>query len=266
MNSRFDDTARKYREEMLKLYRNSSQFRPEPPAPVPPKQNPPEPPCSKEVQREEIRREEFKREEIKKDFPIRKNTERLPTAPPPDDNEVIAVQGEIYEDSQPDNIPAPNNSNNNIPQSAEEKYPEPVLPPFIFNERSDLENSISGRILTEGENTSSGFLKVNITKGGIIPIENATVTITRMENGNPILVASLKTDRNGNTDTIELPAPALSLSQASDNTQRPYSLYNIVAYKSGFYVVEQLDVPVFSGITSMQPINFIPIPIFNDNN
>ena len=253
MNSRFDDTARKYREEMLKLYRNSSQFRPEPPAPVPQKQNPPEPPCSKEVQRMEF----------KKDFPIRKNTGRLPTAPPPDDNEIIAVQGEIYEDSKPDNIPVPNN---NIPQSAGEKYPEPVLPPFIFNERSDLENSISGRILTEGEDTSSGFLKVNITKGGIIPVENATVTITKMENGNPVLVASLKTDQNGNTNTIELPAPALSLSQTSDNTERPYSLYNIVAYKSGFYVVEQLDVPVFSGVTSMQPINFIPIPISNDNN
>lgn len=259
MNSRFDDTARKYREEMLKLYRNSSQFRPEPPTPVPPKQNPPEPPCSKEVQRME-----FRKEEIKKDFPIRKNTGRLPTAPPPNDNEIIAVQGEIYENSRPDNIPAPNN--NNIPPSAEEKYPEPVLPPFIFSERSDLENSISGRILTEGENTSSGFLKVNITKGGIIPIENATVTITQMKNGNPVLVASLKTDQNGNTDTIELPAPALSLSQTSDNTERPYSLYNIVAYKSGFYVVEQLDVPVFSGVTSMQPINFIPIPISNDNN
>ena len=129
-----------------------------------------------------------------------------------------------------------------------------------------MENSISGKILTEGEDTSSGFLKVNITKGGIIPVENATVTITKMENGNPVLVASLKTDQNGNTDTIELPAPALSLSQTSDNTERPYSLYNIVAYKSGFYVVEQLDVPVFSGVTSMQPINFIPIPISNDNN
>ena len=90
MNSRFDDTARKYREEMLKLYRNSSQFRPEPPTPVPPKQNPPEPPCSKEVQRME-----FRKEEIKKDFPIRKNTGRLPTAPPPDDNEIIAVQGRL---------------------------------------------------------------------------------------------------------------------------------------------------------------------------
>ena len=118
MNSRFDDTARKYREEMLKLYRNSSQFRPEPPTPVAPKQNPPEPPCSKEVQRME-----FRKEEIKKDFPIRKNTGRLPTAPPPDDNEIIAVQGEIYENSRPDNIPAPNN---NIPPSAEEKYPRKI--------------------------------------------------------------------------------------------------------------------------------------------
>lgn len=238
MNSRFDDTARKYREEMLKLYRNSSQFRPEPPSQVPPQplnqNNIEPPPCDKKIQ---------------SNITEKKNTERLPTAPPPDDIEIVAVQGEIKPPEQP----------------FEEKYPEPVLPPFIFNERSDLENSISGKILSEGENTSSGFLKVNVTKGGIIPVENATITITRTENGNPILVASLTTDLNGNTDTIELPTPALSLSQNSDNTQRPYSLYNIVAYKSGFYVVEQLDVPVFSGITSMQPINFIPIPIYNNN-
>ena len=40
---------------------------------------------------------------------------------------------------------------------------------------------------------------------------------------------------------------------------QPYSLYNIAVTYDGYYPVEGVGVPIFAGITAVQPINLLPL-------
>jgi hypothetical protein len=58
-----------------------------------------------------------------------------------------------------------------------------------------------------------------------------------------------------------LEAPSGKLSQApSQGGILPYSLYDAEVFLDGFYRQEYTRIPVFDGITSIQPVNLIPLP------
>ena len=109
--------------------------------------------------------------------------------------------------------------------------------------------------------TPFGFLRFSVgSANNTIPQEGATVYIyTDPENGNEgTLIYTLITDEDGLTETVTLPTPPLSES-FSPEYPRPYSTYNVFVTKSGFYPTEGRTVPLFPGITSIQPINLIPL-------
>ncbi|MBQ7828580.1 MAG: hypothetical protein IJ386_10000 [Clostridia bacterium] len=108
---------------------------------------------------------------------------------------------------------------------------------------------------------SFGFLRFAVgAASNTIPLEGATVYVyTDPGNGDEgRLLYTLTTDGDGLTETVTLPTPPLSES-FSPEYPKPYSTYNIYASKQGYYPTEGRTVPLFPGITSIQPINMIPV-------
>lgn len=110
-------------------------------------------------------------------------------------------------------------------------------------------------------NSGTGYLKIRASSAnGAFPVPGVTVIVT---DENKSTVASLRTDTSGITETISLPAPPSSLSQTpSDSETPPFAVYSVEISKDGFYPVEDLSVPVFDKITSIQVVNLIPLSEF----
>ncbi len=109
-------------------------------------------------------------------------------------------------------------------------------------------------------NMNFGFLVVNVsTASGALPISGATVTVSQISDGKDTPFVILQTDADGKTDRILLPAPPQSNSLTPTPTGPGYSIYNIEVEKEGYYISNNLNVPVFPGITSIQPVKLIPI-------
>ncbi|MBQ8524185.1 MAG: hypothetical protein IJ457_06140 [Clostridia bacterium] len=103
-----------------------------------------------------------------------------------------------------------------------------------------------------------GKLMVKVTGGnGAYPIEGAYVYIREYE-GDLQLLYSLRSDINGNTPLITLPTPPASES-LFPNGKKPYSEYIITVKKDGYYTNENIGVPVFDGITSIQRADLLPL-------
>lgn len=153
--------------------------------------------------------------------------------------------------------------------AAEELRPEMNSEPENFQgnynseEFSDLSDPLEPRY-SGGEDEMSdasgvGYIKAEVTTGsGAVPIENAVVLITKKENGKTYLLKMLISDESGSTETVALSAPNVSFSETPDPTEKPFADYYISAYADGFYAENDMEVPVFSGVKSIQPIALIP--------
>ena len=107
--------------------------------------------------------------------------------------------------------------------------------------------------------SSSGSLIVSVYSArGAIPIPDALVTIRGSDKDSSGVISVLISDQSGNTPKITLPAPPAAESESPGN-EKPFATYNIEVDKEGFYPRQFLNVPVFSGITSIQPVNLIPL-------
>lgn len=105
-----------------------------------------------------------------------------------------------------------------------------------------------------------GQLQVRVfAANSAIPIGDAYVAITRSTPNGEELFMVTSTDRSGFTPVIEVPNVARELSQTPGDPT-PYSTYNILVQVPGFYTVRDRRVPVYSGITSVQPVELIPLP------
>ena len=103
-----------------------------------------------------------------------------------------------------------------------------------------------------------GYLLVKVsTARGAIPLENAAINVRGSSPEDSGVIYSLKSDRDGLSERIALPAPPRSASQ-SPGEQVPYSLWNIDVFKEGYIPVSYQNVPVYSSIVSVQPAVMIP--------
>ncbi len=104
-----------------------------------------------------------------------------------------------------------------------------------------------------------GYLIVNVrTARGAIPLADATVHITPASPERSGEVITLRTNLSGATERVALTTVSPSLSMQPGSTV-PYSLYNIAVSRDGFYAVNENNVQVFPRITSIQPVNMIPL-------
>ncbi len=92
-----------------------------------------------------------------------------------------------------------------------------------------------------------------------VPLENVSVTV-RTSDGR--LMAFRRTDANGFTDIIDLEAPPQELSVVPGSEQ-PYAQYNVAVDCPGYYGVIISGVQVFSGRTTWQQVELLPLPEFS---
>ena len=104
-----------------------------------------------------------------------------------------------------------------------------------------------------------GILTVRTTTAsGAYPVEGVSVSIHGTQGVGADTEISVLTSRDGVTQPLLLPAPARALSLSPESTEEPFSRYDIELYKEGYYRKKLFDVAVFSGITSILPVNMIP--------
>lgn len=106
--------------------------------------------------------------------------------------------------------------------------------------------------------SGSGLLSVRVTSGsGAFPIEGAYVYIREYIDDAPILY-SLRTGKDGMTPPVTLATPPRSDSLAP-NVKIPFSEYVITVKKEGFYTNENIGLPMFDGVTSIQKVDLLPL-------
>lgn len=117
---------------------------------------------------------------------------------------------------------------------------------------------------------SIGFLTVSVkTANGAIALKDALVNVYEFredENGtisNGYLLYSMRTNNLGQTEKIALPTKSASLSEVPGN-ERPFISYNIFASKEGYFDSDVINAPIFEGVTSIQPINLIPLSEYSN--
>ena len=109
-----------------------------------------------------------------------------------------------------------------------------------------------------------GFLVIEArTANGALPTEGARVSIyeylpTNDDKNEGKLLYSVLTDQDGKTPKLALGVKSKELSMSPGNIN-PFSVYNISVEKEGYYNNRYINVPVFQGITSVQPVELIPL-------
>ncbi len=108
-------------------------------------------------------------------------------------------------------------------------------------------------------NAENGYLTVRVsTAGGAIPLVGAAVNIRGGDINSSSIIYALVTDRDGLTPTVALAAPPRSASQAPQSAVPSYAVYNVDVYADGYTPALFHNVPVFSGINSVQPAVLVP--------
>lgn len=100
---------------------------------------------------------------------------------------------------------------------------------------------------------SQGYLRVFvIERTGLVPIENAAVTIV-YEEAPEAEPREFRTDTSGQTPDITLPAPPLAYSEAPDEP-KPYSEYTITVTKEGYEETIVTGSEILPGEVSIQVV------------
>lgn len=144
------------------------------------------------------------------------------------------------------------------------RYPEPDLSELDIDGNSgDTGDSSPPEYASEESlGDSVGYILVNVRTGDeSAAVEGATVMVTAVIDGKRMILASGLTNENGTTKKFSLPVPELVHSQSPSAIQRPYNLFDVSVTADGFFNARSVDVPVFSGITSVQNFNMIPVPL-----
>ncbi len=116
----------------------------------------------------------------------------------------------------------------------------------------------SGMRVLQNDRVDQGELKVSVESAlRTVPIENATVDISYTGESDRIL-EEVRTDQNGNTETLELAAPPLEYSMQPGEEQ-PYSEYTIRVSADGYEPVTISGSEIMSGELSLQNIRLRPL-------
>ena len=111
---------------------------------------------------------------------------------------------------------------------------------------------------TEPDQPNTGQLIAIVTAvRSLYPVEGAKVTIFTGNVDEKNIISTAYTDQSGRTDAVILPTPSKQLSLDSENTRIPYALYNMLVEAEGYVDTLHLNIPVFSGVTSLQRSNLL---------
>ncbi|GEM_PF-142172 len=272
MSDSVSELARKYREEMMRMYTTRR-----PPVPPPPPPRPPEPPicppCPPPPPPQPPRPPRPPRPQPRMALPANAEFSE-PELPEPIEEEIPEpelpepIEEEIPEPELPEpieeEIPEPELPEPIVEEIPEEDYEDPVLPEYIQPEIPSLPSEWQAQAEYDKRNTAEGELYiVAASADSAYPVPGARVTVYTRIGDSLQLNYLLVTDESGRTPVVKLPAPPASLSQDPDNPT-PYAVCDIKIYASGYFREEARDVPIFAGVTSRQEFQMIPLPLAVD--
>jgi hypothetical protein len=107
------------------------------------------------------------------------------------------------------------------------------------------------------EHPKTGYLVFQVTQEsplqGKIPIPNAKITISKNIGGDHYISKVLTTNSDGKTEALALPTVSAELSRTPSDGE-VYAKYNATISAPNFVTKEIYDIPIFEGITSIQPV------------
>lgn len=132
----------------------------------------------------------------------------------------------------------------------------------VNREELGTENTQTGNNTATGSDTI-GKLQINVTANvGLIPIENASITISFTGEPDSTL-ETLTTNSSGQTDTVDLKTPPLQYS-LTPNSPMPYSEYTLSVSAPGYEPVIVSGVEVLPDVTAIQNIEMTPTETSED--
>lgn len=126
---------------------------------------------------------------------------------------------------------------------------------------SDMNNKSINQVRvypTQMETQSLGRLRVRSTTPGLIPIPNATVSISLPNNPTQV-IEQFTTNEEGLSEEIPLTAPPIDLSLSPGDIQ-PYAEYNVLVSAPGYERAMYSGVEILADVTAEQNSMLNPIP------
>ncbi len=106
---------------------------------------------------------------------------------------------------------------------------------------------------------AEGYIIAQVyTSRGVIPIRDASVSVTQEKDNKRVLVGVRKTDESGKTVPILLSTPDQDLSLTPNNIT-PFAVCDLQIEHPDYYTMFIKDVQVFANTTSVQNAALIPI-------
>lgn len=134
--------------------------------------------------------------------------------------------------------------------------PPTDIPPFPSY---DVEGEILPPSAPPPQEMSLGYLKAFVTTArGALPVSNAQVIVTRLIDEEELLEQVARTDNSGYSPLFTLPAVSAVYSLSPENPA-PFTYYNMYVRADGFYPILLREIPMYGGITAIQPVDLIPI-------
>lgn len=149
-----------------------------------------------------------------------------------------------------------------------EKYKQEMLkmyskakPAIPINAPSAQSQSVT----KENPSGNGSLLAVVTTLRAIYPVKGAKVTIFTGNYDDMDVITSGFTDESGKSPVFSLPAPDKSLSESPGISDKPYSSYNMLVQADGYIDNIHLNIPVFSGVQSVQQSNMMFLETAGEN-
>ncbi len=241
MQENLSELAKKYRDEMLRMYGTRKPLSPEPPAVSEPEQP------------------EYIPTAVPADVQMDTPADGTQTA------EAVSDAVRIADEAAPETTEVIDNVNitENVTDNADTIDEPPPLPSYI-QPVPPMPTQWAVQEAYEKFNTAEGRLRVvAAVANSAYPVPGAQVTVCTNIGGRCYLNYILVTDENGETPVVPLAAPPASLSQVPE-THIPYAVYDIHIFAKGFFQSEALGVHIFDNITTRQEFQMIPLPIYPD--
>lgn len=113
--------------------------------------------------------------------------------------------------------------------------------------------------LQNSQNYGKLVIRVSAASGAV-PVSGASVIIRSPEGAVPVTtLAAVLTDESGLTEPILIPTPPISESLAPGGNQ-PFAQVSTEVSASGYFTSSNLNIPIYPGITSIQPVTLVPLP------
>lgn len=115
------------------------------------------------------------------------------------------------------------------------------------------------------DHNATGKLQIIVSSAeGYFRVPNAEVTVFSDDIDQPKILYTLKTDESGQTTAVELKTKEKQFSESANADKTPYLTYNIRVLADGYVEQFHLNIPVFSGVTTLQKAELTGIGAYGD--